>query len=225
MGVARFARQRPRRTWRSPPVLVSSSPSWPRSQSSRRRERRQRRRRLAPAFSYSDPPNGRHPPPGYAAAPLSPVPAYPPAPGDDPSRYQHARGYQRPRIGVPAPRRASRAVTGLPAGAQWAGSFAVTLPRRPPDDPVAPAPSLGDFSVSQRRPLGTGRQELALAKAEATQSASAPVKASACCRCRPGRLLRAAVFVVAGWWGLATPSDTPGRRSSSCSFRPSSPSC
>ena len=36
---------------------------------------------------------------GYANAPLPPVPAYPPAPGYDPSRYQPAPGYQQP----PAP--------------------------------------------------------------------------------------------------------------------------
>ena len=36
---------------------------------------------------------------GYASAPLPPVPAYPPAPGYDPSRYQPAPGYQQP----PAP--------------------------------------------------------------------------------------------------------------------------
>ena len=43
-------------------------------------------------------------PQGYATAPLPPVPAYPPAPGYDPSRYQPAPGYQQPPAsGYPPP--------------------------------------------------------------------------------------------------------------------------
>ena len=55
---------------------------------------------------FGDTPNPRMAdtrPQGYATVPLPPVPAYPPAPGDDPSGYQPAPGYQQPPAPPPAP--------------------------------------------------------------------------------------------------------------------------
>ena len=146
-------------------------------------------------------------PQGYATAPPPPVPAYPPTPGYDPSGYQPAPGYQQPP--APSYRRRHRApaavVTGLPAGAQWAGSGAVSAPYGGrPDDPDAPAPSLGELFGEVSNDLSElVRQELALAKAEATQTATRAGKGI-------GMFAGAALggyFVllflsVAGWWGL-----------------------
>ena len=151
-------------------------------------------------------------PQGYATAP-QPQPAVPAHTGLRPQRIPTTRlptaaGTELPAAGTELPATGTELPatgTGLPAGAQWAGSGAVSAPYGGrPHDPDAPAPSLGELFGEVSNDLSElVRQELALAKAEATQTATRAGKGI-------GMFAGAALggyFVllflsVAGWWGL-----------------------
>ena len=193
--ITRFARQRPGAFLPSPPVLVS----WLAVLAAVSKT-------ATTAATTAHPRVGNTPnpriadtsPQGYASVPQPPVPPRPhraTTPADinpHPATNSHA---------APATRRRHRVTRGVPVGGIWRRERSL---RRAPGRPRRAAPSLGELFGEVSNDLSElVRQELALAKAEATQTATRAGKGV-------GMFAGAALggyFVllflsVAGWWGL-----------------------